>query len=99
MADSEALHDLSVEITVVVGATQVGNPPVVVVTEVRGAAGADGAQIVVPPLSPEVPAELSGLQRTGLSPLSPLQCAAAEVVVLPATHHLPANGIYFYFHL
>ena len=45
---------MSVEIAVVVGAPEVGDPPVVVVPEVSGTAGADGAQVVVPLLSSEV---------------------------------------------
>ena len=92
LADSESLHDLPVEIAVVVRAAQVGDPPVVVVTEVRGAAGADGAQIVVPLLSPEVPGQLPRLQGTRLSPLSALQGAPAQVEVLPCSHHLPATS-------
>ena len=54
LADCQRLHHLLVEIAVVVGAPEVGNPPVVVVPEVGGTAGADGAQVVVPSLCPEV---------------------------------------------
>ena len=61
-------------------------------TEVRGAAGADGAQIVVPLLSPEIPGQLPRLQGTCRSPLSLGQGAPAEVEVLPGAHHLPATG-------
>ena len=93
LAESEGLHDLSVEIAVVVGAPQVGNPPVVVVPEVCGTAGADGAQVVLPPLCPEISAELPGLQGTGGSPLSLSQGAAAEVEVFPGAHDLPASSV------
>ena len=91
LTESERLHDLPVEIAVVVGAPQVGNPPVVVVTEVSGTAGADRAKVVPPLVSAEISVQLPGLQGTRLSPLSPLQGAAAEVEVFPGSHHLPVN--------
>ena len=91
LADSERLHHLPVEIAVVVGAAKVGNPPVVVVTEVSGTAGADRAEVVPPLVSAEISVQLPGLQGTRLSPLSPLQGAAAEVEVFPGSHHLPVN--------
>ena len=93
LTESERLHDLPVEIAVVVGAPQVGNPPVVVVTEVCGTAWADGAQVVLPPLSPEISAELSRLQGTGGSLLSLSQSAPAEVEVFPGAHDLPASSV------
>merc|ERR1719192_1707758 len=79
--------------SVVVRAPEVGDPPVVVVPEVSGTAGADGARVVVPLLGSKVSVQLPGDEGAGLPPVSLRQGVLAQVEVFPGAHHLPGHGI------
>ena len=62
-------------------------------TEVSSTAGADGAEVVVPLLSTEIPVQLSRHQGTGLPPLPLIQGPPAKIEMFPGSHHLPGHGV------